>query len=606
MRTTKTIGLLALFLLPHCNCEDLGRIDRVEFGDLTGVACSETTGFPMRGALINLDVQGTLLETVTDERGAFRFEEVTVGTYPLTIDVGREDRSMDVTIEFEQITHVVDSACRDEYVGVGVGDVEGVICNRHVGDLIQDGAVTLTLADGTTVETTTDENGAFLLRDIPEGEHIVQVTAPGFSRAWPVSVEAGEVFFLDGGESCQAPDANSGLVSGVLCDPGSSGPWAGAVVTAEDSRGEVYEDLTDTEGTFTLGPMAPGSVAITVSDGTSTVTLGAIVRGGEEVTVTNGGGCVEETCISEAVLPTESQEGVLMLVVDRSGSMSNAAPSYGTTRWAGVVQAVKAVTGELEDAIEFGLMLFPHRDDDSCGAGGIDVEPAYGRAGDIADQLDEFESSPLGATPTSGTLAAVRSYMNGFASSGKNIAVVLATDGGPNCNALLDPLTCTCSNPDADCSLVIDGSLCLDNAAAVSEVSALAADGIATYVIGIPGVENFAYVLNDMAEAGGTAAAGATKYIEASDIDTLQEAFRAIGRQVSACSVQLTEDLDLTNRVNVLLGGEVIEQDPSHEDGFDLGEDNTIQLFGRACDAWQGSQVELSVDLCTLDGGEGP
>lgn len=600
------LALAALGALPLANCscgEDLDPLDSIETGELTGVICLEDSGFPSADTRLRYEGEaGVTLEGTTDDHGAFDLSEVPAGPGRLVVETEGAARHIDVDVVAGETTHYVDTACRDGYGELGVGRVAGVVCNRHVGALVSDADVIIVLPDETTLTTTTDMFGEFVLPAVPPGEHILTVQSPGFQRSWLIEVNEGEETYLDAGSDCQTPDATSALVNGVLCDPVELGPLAGAQVTAVDRSGETYTDVTDTDGTFTVGPVTPGSVEIVVEKGELRIELAATALPGEEVWVSGGGACVQETCAEQVFEPAEQIDGSLFLVVDRSGSMSSAAPGYGTTRWAALVDAISTLTSELEESIEFGLMLFPDRATDDCGPGVVHVDPAYGRAGLINGVLDEFESSPLGPTPTADTLAAARAYLAPRVAPDRKIAVVLATDGGPNCNASLDPLTCTCTTIGVDtCADFLDGSGCLDNVDTVAEVAALQALGIDTYVIGIPGVEDFGWVLDQMAQAGGTALGGETDFYAAYDIDALQAAFDDIGRRLSSCTLTLDEvSAADAARIEVLVGDGTIVRDVDHLDGFDVTGEDTITLYGAACEAWQADAPTITVHVCDL------
>lgn len=503
------------------------------------------------------------------------------------------------------------------------GSLEGTICNRHVGEPVREASVIVVVApddsedadDPQTFETNTDEGGAFVLEGLPAGEHVVTVRAPGFERSWPVEIQEGRRTTLDVGSDCRPRSPDVGLVRGVVCDD-EGGLMQGADVTAFDTSGERYLDRTDAEGRFVLGPLVPGRVDIVVEkDRPSTpfrVELTAEAVAGEETWVASGSGCAPQVCELETFAPQAQEEGLLMLVVDRSGSMAQAAPSYGTTRWSALVEVIGSVASQLEQSVELGLMLYPDREVHSCTPGQVDVAPDYGRAAMLAAELEAFSSSPLGATPTAGTLAAARAYLAPRANGTEHLAVVLATDGGPNCNAALDPNTCACTFPDGDCSQVGDGSACLDHVDAVAEVAALAAIGIDTYVIGIPGAEDYGWVLDEMAEAGGTGAS-----YDAHDVDALEDAFAQIGRQVSSCTLVLEHETADVHQVAVEIDGEPFVRDPLHLDGFDLTEDGTLTLYGDACQRWQDISLghtrsgapndpdvdppQVAVELCRLD-----
>lgn len=110
-----------------------------------------------------------------------------------------------------------------------------------------------------------------------------------------------------------------------------------------------------------------------------------------------GADCSSET-IPIRLKPSESGIPNVVLVVDRSYSMIQ-----NPSRWEGVTTAVRTVTGEFDDVIRFGMILFPSpTSEDECGIGSIVVEPEMRVADDVAASLATWE--PLGGTPTAPSL----------------------------------------------------------------------------------------------------------------------------------------------------------------------------------------------------------
>src|SRR5690606_5769175 len=130
--------------------------------------------------------------------------------------------------------------------------------------------------------------------------------------------------------------------------------------------------------------------------------------------------------------------------------------------------------------------------------------------------------TPSGGTPTGATLEVVKERLADV--PGQSF-VILATDGAPNCN------------PDATCGYDqcqpnIEGAngcpvegprncceppegfreSCNDAAPTLAAIRALANANIPVYVVGLPGVDRYASLLDEMAVAGGTALSSHPKY----------------------------------------------------------------------------------------------
>lgn len=303
----------------------------------------------------------------------------------------------------------------------------------------------------------------------------------------------------------------------------------------------------------------------------------------------------------------------LYFLVDCSGSMgapeeNSALSKYGMAR---------LVLGDLLDVIghrvRYGASIFPDGSD-QCGPGVELFAPTLGglpacdgtRDPTLSEFLRQFGfHAPTGSTPTAAAVARVGQELEALDG---DTYLVLLTDGAPNCNA-----DATCDA--ASCSLNIDGaslgqrscsgsynccdpdnglsdaaSYCVDADATETEVAKLAAHGIPTFVVGMPGASAYADVLDRLAEAGGTARSGATAYYAADDREALQQALYAIGTGVAIrCSIELDAAPEDPARVNVYFDGAVVPADP--DNGWSWDGDTTIRVNGDACDELKSGSV---------------
>jgi len=302
----------------------------------------------------------------------------------------------------------------------------------------------------------------------------------------------------------------------------------------------------------------------------------------------------------------------LYFLVDRSGSMSVPIPTLSKYKTA------RKVLGELLTVIghrvSFGATIFP-TDEGTCGPGQEIFPPTLGGLPPCDGSLDPTVASflnafgahaPTGETPTYGALLDLRPELEALQG---DTYLVLITDGAPNCNepdAVCDASTCidsiegdsfgqlTCSATFNCCdpanTVAGAGSDCIDADRTSGEIAKLAAHGIPTYVVGMPGAEPFANVLNGFAEAGGTARQGDVEYYATEDEDELQAALYAIGTGVAIrCSIDLDAPPDDPNQVNVYFDGVLVPADPT--DGWSWSGDTTIQVNGAACDELKSGSV---------------
>lgn len=282
-----------------------------------------------------------------------------------------------------------------------------------------------------------------------------------------------------------------------------------------------------------------------------------------------------------------------MLVIDRSGSMADATDD-GYQKWASMVSALREVLPRVDDAIDLGLVVFPRVGDTtgtlaaSCAVGGAtDLSPRRHQAATVLSVLDA--TSPGGSTPTyAGLDVAARRLLEAPDRTGE-LALILATDGAPNCNAALDRATCRCTSAVgrcADASVDVGSVNCLDDDRTVRAIASLrATQGVSTYVIGLNGAEGFADVLDAMALAGGHPRAEAPRYFSASTADELVREFQRVTTGLVDCRWRLDQTPPDPALVDVRLDGRSVFYDVSHRDGWDWtdGTHQEIRFYGTAC-----------------------
>ncbi len=341
-----------------------------------------------------------------------------------------------------------------------------------------------------------------------------------------------------------APKCDSAAACGSDQKCSTSGgcvPMAGCGVDTECGSGQVCEGVDCVTSCLTAG----------CSNG------GACQADGHCSESADGDG---GTCGGELFQSTQVQANFL-IVLDHSGSMSRSISSGGS-KWSVATTAVKQVTSQYQSTIRFGLNLFSSPAD--CDPGGNVVPVGDMTAAAISAAL------PTGAngngTPIAGALG-VAANEPSLADPTRADFVLLVTDGEENCNG--DP---------------------------VAAVTALAAKGVKTYVVGF-GAEVSPATLNGMATAGGTARAGATQYYQADDPTTLDQAFQQIAQGAVGCDYKLTTTPPDLSKINVVVGTTLVPQDPGNHSGWNYSAaSNRITLYGPACDLVQqnpGTKVNI-------------
>jgi von Willebrand factor type A domain len=307
----------------------------------------------------------------------------------------------------------------------------------------------------------------------------------------------------------------------------------------------------------------------------------------------------------------------ILLVIDKSGSMTDQPDGFDVDKWSAVKTALgQALSGVAAD-VNLGLLLFPYSTttqiplvchDNCCDVpeGGnainVDVDSAERSLPTILDALSG--TAPGGGTPTAAALARALDYFKTGAGAGLhgNNYVLLATDGGPNCNANNSCGADHCTtNLDQQCDsgncCTSSNEGCLDDSAVTQQIQLLKANGVRTFVVGIPGTEQYSSYLDAFAQAGGeTNPAAPPSYYAVSSsggVQGLVDVFTGITTQlVHSCKLPLASDPPELDEVNVAVDCELLS--PQASDGSSWSIDKTAEpynvvLAGPICDKLQGS-----------------
>lgn len=296
----------------------------------------------------------------------------------------------------------------------------------------------------------------------------------------------------------------------------------------------------------------------------------------------------------------------VMFVVDRSGSMNTRFSSVGS-RWAVLGKALGKALPPVDATMQLGLLVFPlagsSRNDTSCGLPGkVNLLPALHNAQPLLGVLGS--AGPGGATPTADAISLAGNALLGVRSAKSARAMVLATDGGPNCNSTLDPSTCVCADLGQNCRR--DGALCLDDKRTVSRIGGFADQGLPTYVIGI-GNDASAATLDAMAVAGGRPQVNAShKFYGVTNESELDAALVTIRDQVGKCTYLTTSVPDELGTIRLFIDGKLIPYDASNGWVFFDKKNGEIVLAGAACELVTTSPVNVVAEVSCGEDDAGP
>jgi hypothetical protein len=286
----------------------------------------------------------------------------------------------------------------------------------------------------------------------------------------------------------------------------------------------------------------------------------------------------------------------LYFVLDRSASMQE------DSKWRTIVTVVGSLIVNLGPRANVGAAVFPDPHYNNC-APGIEVAPLRrgdapaGTAGPTATAfLTELGGlTANGGTPTAATLEALAPALAKL--PGKTY-VILATDGGPNCNAAADCDVAGCElNIEQTSSVCVPGSSinccadsdygsslsCLDAEPTLAAVTAIHQSGIPVYVVGVPGSVPYATLLDELATAGGTARPSEPGYyaVSTTDVADFTAAIFSIAATITGtCTLTLNDAPPDPDNVNVFLDENVLPQ--AGPDGWTI-DGETVTILGQSC-----------------------
>lgn len=308
-----------------------------------------------------------------------------------------------------------------------------------------------------------------------------------------------------------------------------------------------------------------------------------------------------------AVMPLRAE---VMFVLDRSTSMgwSLTGPSGpGPSRWSILLDALHAELPRYDATTDMGMLLFPSDDSGSfCNtAPEPQLAPREGASSSMLAIVDA--TGPGGRTPTAGGMAAARDYFVARPNASRVRAVVLATDGAPNCNPDLDGNRCPCTaggGLPVGGACAVDSALCLDDARSLEVLESLRDEGVPTYVVGIDGDPDPALsaVLSRLAIAGGRPNPLDPRrgYYSVRRPADLAAAFDRIQTSIERCTMVLEDAPPSGAALELAIDGVPVARDPSRTEGWDWIDESerTITLRGEPC-----TRVQLGSHTITMSAG---
>ncbi len=293
----------------------------------------------------------------------------------------------------------------------------------------------------------------------------------------------------------------------------------------------------------------------------------------------------------EGVLSVNPARPVVVLLVDRSASMNQNFPGMGgRSKWVTLRSALHDALPPWNDSLELGLQVFPSTVGGCSVAVGPELSPVLNNVDAVLDRLDSL--SPNGSTPTAVAIESAGAALLSRRTADSAKALILATDGAPDCNPDLDPQTCTCLS-----GFRCTASRCLDASRTIGRITTLRESGVPTWVIGLRSSDDEVFVdtLNRMAYAGGRGQSSTQQFYSASSQQELEDAFAEIRRQVGACVYLTTSVPDEGGTLELRIAGDSVPYDQTATEGWAWTDERNGELavYGEACRRAQAADISM-------------
>lgn len=313
---------------------------------------------------------------------------------------------------------------------------------------------------------------------------------------------------------------------------------------------------------------------------------------------------VQERCMP-GTFSLERKAVELLFLIDRSASMNSGIEqrSIPPSRWQVLIEGLEAVLPRLTAQFSVGMLLFPQPFAVNGEICAVDQQLAIDFATNNTSEALTFLTAqiPEGPTPTFAAVRNAQQVLLARRSRSVFQAVLLATDGGPNCNETLDSTSCRCSDgePVNMSSCIARARNCLDDVRTTEAIRTLHGHGIPTFVFGIEDRGNmyFPSVMAALAHAGGRPSPdSASGYYSIRSIAQLRDALLSIERQLNRCVYVLPSAPSQPAGLEVSIDGALVPQDARN--GWQFSAPWELSFLGSACESLQSGAEPTAVVTC--------
>uniref|UniRef100_A0A7C6EEG0 Carboxypeptidase regulatory-like domain-containing protein n=1 Tax=candidate division WOR-3 bacterium TaxID=2052148 RepID=A0A7C6EEG0_UNCW3 len=239
-------------------------------GGISGVVTDSVTGNPIIGARVCAMHGGC---ATTNENGAYLIENLRPGDYRVTASAsGYRCKTYPemVTVVAGQVTENINFALAP-FTPPQPGGISGVVTDSATGNPIVGARVHAMGGHRICGSATTNENGEYLIQNLPAGSYRVTAGAQGYTPKTypePVSVVEGQITPNINFALTPFIPPTPGSISGTVTDKNTGEPIAGAVVMAARMRRGHHPGrgfaraLTGPDGTYTIENLLPGEYRV--------------------------------------------------------------------------------------------------------------------------------------------------------------------------------------------------------------------------------------------------------------------------------------------------------------------------------------------------------
>lgn len=229
-------------------------------GTLTGVV-TNTGGTPVRGALIEVYSNNVLTASaITDDNGSYTISNLSPGSYTVVSSAaGFSTDTTGAVIENNRITTVIST------LQPNPGTLTGRVTTNS-GLPIPGAALTVRESNSDVVvsRTVTDDNGNYVVSNLQPGNYAVTAAADDFQlENSGVIINSGQVSTVNFSLS-----PNPATITGTIINEATGEPIVGAAIEVRilDLNGnQIAATFSDTNGTYTIQNLAPGTYTVVVS-----------------------------------------------------------------------------------------------------------------------------------------------------------------------------------------------------------------------------------------------------------------------------------------------------------------------------------------------------